>query len=359
VATFPALFLIINSFLGCLDDSEQPFQMYLKALSNINNFHATLNILIKGTGPQVVSKKIVIWKTPTKYRLDIWNNFSDRLEIGDVRPTSIGCENCERDGWTVYKDELSDVVILLSPSKRESRNLHPMLDGVDIGLVGLTFSTYPRLQNSFYNKKLRLISPLISDPDYQGLQLIKTLPTGETIYSFHYKKTNMSVKLISSPSFGNALLTIEGSRESPIDKIKSRLVLTNSGHKKVYGNLYLPSQVKHERFENDTLTYSETFKIEIHSINEPIDPRLFTLAGMGFPNGTPVLDTEDSTRSYVVLDGKVSSTKSLNDKGFVAPIPSPTNPDAVAQPFRWYYILAAVLFSGIAVYFFRRMLNRG
>ena len=341
----------------------------------IADTHATVTYDLKRKGLPSKEDSAVItqWYSKEHWRADITryepegevdNNKAARksMDAGKVLRT-VFCDNCERPGSLVTGNDGALVVRVSSPTKPPHQAHGLRKGGIDFRLLGLTWLPYPNLLTVDEPGWPRLPT-IFEDPEFSTFDLVENFP--KNIYKLKTKhiRFGLEMQVWIDTDLSSDVVRMDGSGTDKQGSVHT-FSLRSSGHRQILTDLWYPTEIHTIHASNGKPTLEEHFKIDFHSVNLPIDPIVFTIAGMNFPNGKSVILPGTDGKGYVIWNGKVVLESSLSkDQSQQLPVPPvtapvPTNPEAVAQPFRWYYIAAAVLFSGIAVYFFRRMLNRG
>jgi hypothetical protein len=101
----------------------------------------------------------------------------------------------------------------------------------------------------------------------------------------------------------------------------------------------------------------QTVEVLSAEFNRPIDPKVFTLAGMNAAPGTPVVAANEPMRFWTE-----SGVQRDNPTPPPSAVPPNAQPPEPVQPLpgsgRWWYLVAAVLCAVAAVLFFRRVIVR-
>jgi len=355
--------------------AEEVIRRCLASRDSIVDLHASVVMLNKLLDRDQQQATFEIWQTAKSYRVDIDINNKkaasgkneENPNRDTRRPRTIVCDNCEKPGWLFMKrskDEHATFALANSEPNRVSRERQL---GIDMKSLGMKLFPYPSLLVVDVNG-VQLTKSILNDPEFSKYILAESRPDGKYKLTSKNIRTDMELSVWFDSTLGYAVYKISGTR---VDKQgeKSTFDMEASGFKKISDLLWYPSLIEINETTKGKVFRTEKFDIKIHSCNQPISPSVFTVASMALDNGVKVYTSESKPGNFVIWDGKIVSAESLTKtqaeevsrKQPERPItpPTPTNPEAVAQPFRWYYIAAAVLFSGIAVYFFRRMLNRG
>lgn len=123
--------------------------------------------------------------------------------------------------------------------------------------------------------------------------------------------------------------------------------------------LWYTRETTYEDFLEGELTLRHQAAIRPTSINQPIDPGVFTLAGLGIPVGEHVRGEEDSSHRY--WDGnRIVDTRPAQPTADVVP-PSGPPPQAVGATAgwpRWLMPLATAVFSMAAVALLRQAVRQ-
>lgn len=112
----------------------------------------------------------------------------------------------------------------------------------------------------------------------------------------------------------------------------------NQIEKHLPSGIWFPISSEYTYSVNGNLVETEKVVLDIHSLNQRIDPSLFTIAGIGLPEGTKILHDPKSNGHTLVVDRDRNITK-------MAPIPldfKPAMPEP-KEPSKWWGRLAVVL----------------
>jgi hypothetical protein len=128
----------------------------------------------------------------------------------------------------------------------------------------------------------------------------------------------------------------------------------------VSGTWYTRSY-RYRQESNGVVEFDERLVIHHAEIDRPIDPKVFTLAGLDIPVGEAYRDvTSDRLRywdgSKVVRESPIKPVGQANVPVPIAAAPEPV--ESVSSRVRWWAVGAAVLFAGAAVLFLRRAIVR-
>jgi rRNA maturation protein Nop10 len=335
----------------------------LEHRKSITNYHASVDMVqIQGNKPSNAHHKhFEIWDNFNNYRIEVktFTKKSDKLP-SDV---FLYCENCERSGWLIQSTQ-PDKIVEFGPLSKGSRSGPRKIFGIDIRLLGMTMYPYPNLIDVKRDGALKF-RMIFENPEYPKFEFIQITNDGLEEYKSVHTKTSAILYCTLNPKFDYALTRLKFDHKDTDGKLYS-FEMNASAFTKHSEIIWYPGSIRSVWSVDQKPSIEEQYSINLHSLNQPLKPEIFSVAGMNFKNGTPVLTSVKSSDNYLIWNGNIVKESSLTKEQRNAlylnvpeATPSPTNPAAVAQPFRWYYILAAVLFSGIAVYFFRRMLNRG
>jgi hypothetical protein len=105
----------------------------------------------------------------------------------------------------------------------------------------------------------------------------------------------------------------------------------NQIEKHIPSGIWFPISSEYTYSENGNLIETEKVEIVIHSLNQRIDPSLFTIAGIGLPEGTKILHDPTAKGHTLVVDRDRNITK-------MAPIPfdiKPAMPEP-KEPSKWW-----------------------
>jgi hypothetical protein len=157
------------------------------------------------------------------------------------------------------------------------------------------------------------------------------------------------------PAWGDSVVKVQiagvPGGQTLVDRVETEVAQVGAD------GVWFPTVCTYTRLLGGELEYRQVAKIEVKSLNRPIDPRVFTLAGMDLPSPIPVI-TEKSTpeKPVVMWDG----TKLVD----ATPYTRPAHPSVVPRPvaagaFRAWLWVASELAAVIAAFAAWRLRRSG
>ena len=74
--------------------------------------------------------------------------------------------------------------------------------------------------------------------------------------------------------------------------------------KKYEGDVWFPMTVIFQRKKDEKLVYRNVVTVSDATFNQPVDPKVFTLTGMGIPAGTPIVYKNGPPHPATMWNGK-------------------------------------------------------
>lgn len=357
---FAVCYVVTGVFAQAPAPSVEPAaveKIALEARRTIRSIHAILvldqELTRKGQPVQRSVRKYEIWMDQEHYRADI-------IKEGEIKPRSdlgrraIYCKNCERPGHFVqWVEGLTGVDVVRADSKKAREGFSEAYDPRLLGYVMSPMSSLTGQGGGAYNLETELSSPALSartleSAEHEGKRAL--------VLRSKYLKTGADRAVWVLPEKGNSIGLIESSLKTN-DGVTHGSRLRSDLARDAKSGAWFPKSCVLEWTENGVVTLREVVSVQSVEINQPIDPRTFTLAGIGVPDGTPVLTPESPVIPLEFRNGGIGPRiENLNPSEVPAPIP--VNPSAVSGGFRWWYAVAAGLFVAVGVVLLRRAISR-
>ena len=128
----------------------------------------------------------------------------------------------------------------------------------------------------------------------------------------------------------------------------------------------LPRRVTYETVSGGKSYSTITQEFTYHSLNTPIDPAVFTLAGMKIPQGTLVDDGKFQDESKFLVDGKVIPFRKIPEDTRKSmfqrqPDVAAAPPVAVDAPYNhvWLYAIVCFILAAVGILMLRKVIRRG
>jgi len=220
-----------------------------------------------------------LWLEPSKSRRDLW--WLKGAEEKSAR--QIDCRNCERNGYNVLWDEteLPSGTIVVSFVKMGPEYNSPqrkLLDLRMLGLVPVHVNSLTGFHLESYLTRTDRDKPTVKRDVWKGQEcwLIQYVDVWKS--NIHIwicpQKGNSVVRMISEDKGRDGVLWLS-SIESTVESVG------RSG-------LWFPSLCVFERIRDGKPDAREVLEITDLSLNEPIPPEVFSLAGMDIKDGTTI-----------------------------------------------------------------------
>ncbi len=366
------ILFIAAAACGYADPPPDPAELLRRAVEArmaIHTLHVKMTIELewhdrygqKGKGGKVMQYEI--WLDANHYRVDIFTEGAPTKQDMAVGRRQVLCQNCERPGHSIHYFQGSPVALMRSDSPL-GRSLFAKGEAFDPRTLGYTRGSYMNTPHPATAKALglELISPDRSPPTSAAATV-----EGEAAWVLQSKwlRSGADNRIYLSPGKGGTVGLIEGSGKTDKYSFHSRY-LSNLEQDARTG-IWFPKKFVGEAFENGAIKDRDTVTVHLREFNQPIDPSVFTLAGMTVPEGVDVLDPTlnltgiDRPRQQyrggqIVPYEKLKSAEPPPPESITQP--RPVDPSVVPGQYRWWYAAAAVLFAIAAALFIRRAIRR-
>lgn len=172
----------------------------------------------------------------------------------------------------------------------------------DLRNLGLT-------PDSFANSGFDLMERFIRAPHRENLSVSPAVEQGEECQRIQFTLRGTFVQVWVAPSKGYSILRHRGEFDFEDTHYVDDIQLNVKEHNE--SGIWFPVSSHYRRTENGRRTREERLKVTIVSLNGPLDPKLFTLAGLDIPVGERVSKQGASPLDYhLVWDGdRVISTR--------------------------------------------------
>ena len=243
-----------------------------------------------------------IWRSGDKFRIDLFDADSEPFRPGQPghKSRDVTCQNCERPGrilmTTIYPGQPAVTAMV---GFQTSPGLSPMYTTLNIdwrflGLCNNPLSLYQDIQMTEGYRQLASNPKLHTSQQVRGGSqcLVASLgPAGQ--FDVWFDEANRFNPVLHSSRHKDG--QVPGAR-----------LTTEVAWKSTPGDHLYPSRVAHTFKEGDSLRHEEVLTVLDADFHNPVDPAVFTLAGLGLNNnqqvGFPELKPEDQPRWR---DGKV------------------------------------------------------
>lgn len=167
---------------------------------------------------------------------------------------------------------------------------------VDPRLIGLAIEDSANLVNC------RLESTLLGRADRDEPTIAADKIHGADCWKIAYRmKKGVAVRYWIDPARGDSVVRMES--EFDRDGTHYKNLLNVDVAYLDAAKIWFPAGCTYQRLENDRVTKSEQLTVRVVSLNEPIDPAVFTLSGMDIPPGTHVARVPSDGRGELVWNG--------------------------------------------------------
>lgn len=315
-----------------------------------------------GKGGEV--KQFEIWLDATHYRVDVVTERALSPQNVAVGRRHVLCQNCERPGHSIqYMQGFGNVALMPSDSPL-GRSLFANGEAFDPRLLGYVYSDYGNMPRPATTKNLGLdiISPERSPPTVEAATV-----DGEAAWVLKSKwlRTGADNRVYLFPGKGGSVGLIEGSGKTGSYSFHSRY--HSDLEQDARTGVWFPKKFIGEAFRDGAIKDRNTVTVHLREFNQPIDPSVFTLAGIGVPDGVEVFDPSklypkgppprlQYRGGQIVPYQKVTPADPPPPE--VVTQPRPVDPSVVPGRFRWWYAVAAVLFGLAATLLLRRAVRR-
>jgi hypothetical protein len=289
--------------LPAAEEVEKQVLEYRQALK-----HAELKLsqatYLKESGPPDRERRTRIWFDGKKLRNDI------ELRYNADQPfhREIHGHHCEREGYLLFYSQeppAPGTALAMSFQKIEPATDPLSCPVIDPRLLGLAVCSSPDLAQSHFEEWVR-------PPNRRPPSIRKTTLNGKDLLLIEYTLLNgVLVRTWVAPEWGPSIVRMEA--EDVVDG-KQMLDSTVCDYADPPpGRYWYPKSCTYQRMIDGKLANKEVAQVEIVSLNQPIPPEAFTLAGMGIAKGTPIkgLPTADKADGPRFWNGETILTQQM------------------------------------------------
>jgi hypothetical protein len=242
---------------------------------------------------------------------------------------------------TAGKESLGDARPVMATKGRRDQigaDAHRVFDPRTIGMLPTWLSG---LQSA-------AIDHCLTRPDRKGTSTRAESIGGEPVQRVEYeRKDGCRIRAWVSPAKNCSVLRIEIAKQWEDGKWVTSIECRPKAHNN--GAVWFPESVTARKHRNGELIEEEIATIRSAAFNQPVDPALFTLEGLGMPPGHMISDL--SNASTGTWDGEK-----------VVPLRAPPPPPADLEPgIRWTWVLvslASAAAAALAFWVLRRRMAR-
>lgn len=353
--------ILVAAAIGRADPPPDPAALERRAVEArlaIHTLHVKLTIEQewhdrygqKGKGGAV--RQFEIWLDATHYRADIFTEGAPTQRDMAVGRRHVLCRNCERPGYSIQYMQNSSVALMRSDSPVGSSVFADGTFTFDPRLIGYKYRNFNNMPHPASAKKLGLeiISPERSPPTVEA-----TTVEGEAAWVLKstWLRTGRDSRIYIFPGKGHSVGLIEGSGKN---RYHSELEQDSKT------GIWFPKKFVGEEFEDGVLKDRDTVTVHLREFNQPIDPAVFTLAGMNLPEGVEVFDPNLPPGGIApprlqYRDGQIAPYREKSVPPEAVSQPRPVDPSVVPGRYRWWYAGAALLFGIAAAVLIRRAIR--
>lgn len=288
-----------------------------------------------------------IWQDATHYRADIFTERSSMEQDLANGRRQVLCRNCEKPGHVIRYFERSGLS-LIPPGNSMASELLRSGEAFDPRLLGCTTDNYLNMKRPGAAKTLPLI---FNSPESTPATVEKATVDGEGAWVLKNTiiRSGSNRRITFFPDKGGAIGLIEYSGKSDSYAFRGRF--HSELEQEPRTGIWFPKKFAGETFRNDAIRDRETVTVHLREFNQPIDPAVFSLAGINVRQGElvhdPSLNRTGKDRPLMQYrDGQiVPYERDVSLMTGAITHPSPVDPSVVPGRNRWWYISAAVFFG--------------
>ncbi len=201
---------------------------------------------------------------------------------------------------------------------------------------------------------------LFGRPDRSGLTVTQEMWKGQDCYRIVFKtERGPTAQIWIVPAWGGSVVKVQLSGQTKAGKPLIATPLIETVETEVApagpGGIWFPRVCTYTRTLGGELEKRQVAKVEVVSINQPIDPRAFSLAGMDLPARTPVVTGQANPKKAILSwDGEklVDATNILSSQRSHPSIVD--RPDAALRLWLWAAAAAGLVLTGTAIWRLKR-----
>ncbi len=313
---------------------EQKVLAYRRAMQ-CGHLVLTHKTYIRGVYAPRDDRVTTLWFDGSRIR----NDEVFRYDNAETTHREVRCNNCERSGHRVMYNDIQIPIgrLALTLRKAQPSDSRETYSPIDPRLLGMAPESVPNLIRA--NLETWVGRSDRSPPSCQRLSW-KELDAWRIDY---VTLKGRPVRMWMVPAYGPSLARLE--TELDVDGQHYFFSVESAFRQHATSGLWFPSTVTSEQHIDGVLEEKEVVDVQVVSLNEPLDPVVFTLAGMDIPKDTPITGIKSS-------DG---STFFWNGKEIVPQVEQPRN-KYTSNPTtrRWLFIVNAVFLALVAAVLFWR-----
>ncbi len=294
------------------------------------------NTFLNGASTPARERSTAVWFEGNQVRNDILSRYPKDA----TQHKEINCRNCEYKGYYVeYNSYSKDVLPTVHLEPLAGEENPDRSAALDPRLLGLVVDTSAALGLS----RSRLDS-YVGAPNREGV----TMEQGSwkevecRVIHFRFPQWNQGVRVWVVPAWGPSVVRIETSgkieREGPTKGLDYQDSVESDYKPVGAAPVWFPRTCVYERRIGGKVYEREVADVEVRSLNEPLPPDVFKLAGMDIPPKTAVVGYRKEGLSY--WDGK---TIVPQDPPLTLPVVPSVGFGSISD--NWPYIVSAVVFA--------------
>jgi hypothetical protein len=231
-----------------------------------------------------------LWFDGDKRRDDCRKQAREGWPLREIR-----CRNCPTANNSIrYDDEPAKTSgvnsVQMLPMKDPNNEWYDVLDARGLGLV-------PRSVAGLARDRM---DNLLGRPDRTNLRVSSQTWKGQQCYRIDFdlpKRVTGEVWVV--PAWGDSVVKVQiagvPGGQTLVDTVETEVAPVGAD------GVWFPTVCTYTRLLGGELEYRQVAKIEVKSLNQPIDPRVFTLAGMDLPSPIPVITQKSTPEKPVAM----------------------------------------------------------
>ena len=180
------------------------------------------------------------------------------------------------------------------------------------------------------------------------------LDGAECLQSEYERNTGATIRLVVVPAMNFAPVRIEAEFIANGVNYRDVVSVKNKFHEP--SRTWFPANFRYERRLDDRIVELQEGKLTVESLNEPVSPEIFTLAGMGLPPGVHVsrFPEDEHLVGVNVWNGREVVHEGGDDETVPAAVPPPGSARPVILTF-FSIVLAVIAAAALWRYFSSRI----
>jgi len=229
-----------------------------------------------------------IWRDGTHYRTDHLHSFNGAGSFARL----IQCEDCERKGATFTMNY--DVV----PNPGATGSLKPNSSIVKpLGDLKLRIEDFGAMSEELINTMHRGINTYNDRSDWTKKRVERCIwkdkPAFRIVMERHKASSTTLFEVTFLPECGFAAVQAKSSWNEG----EKRVLNVSESDLSLVAGIWLPKVCVYTKHVDGKLTERATQKVDFRKLNQPIDPKVFTLRGMDLTPGTLIQDDQDGEKT--------------------------------------------------------------